>query len=246
MKRNALVLATIVVAIAAIGSGFALAAGGEKRTSSATAGGNRTPLKFDAIDMFMHVNAAEGFASLGLDVEGELVRRVKIFAPNGRKILDVSTRGTLRRNGLNILGFGHDQAFDEQPLSRFKKNFPAGEYTVRGVTTDGRTITGKAVFNHRIPKKVSVTAPAEGAVVTAGEPLVLSWEPVTQPAGIEVEFYGVIVTGDTTDIDVTLPPDATSLTVPPEVLLPGDYTAAVVVIDEGFNEILTEVPFTVQ
>ena len=246
MKRNVLVLATIVVAIAAIGSGFALAAGGESRSPSATEGGNGTPLKFDAIDMFMHVNAAEGFASLGLDVEGEPVRRVKIFAPNGRKILDVSTRGTLRRNGLNILGFGYDQAFDEQPLGRFKKKFPAGKYTVRGVTTDGRTITGNAVFNHRIPKKVSITAPAEDAVVSANQPLVLSWEPVTQPAGMGVQFYGVIVTGDTTDIDVTLPPDATSLTVPPEVLIPGEYTAAVVVIDQGENEILTEVPFTVE
>ncbi len=246
MKRNVLVLATIVVAIAAIGSGFALAAGGESRTLSATAGGNRTQLKFAAVDMFMHVNAAEGFASLGLDVEGEPVRRVKIFGPNGRKILDVSTRRTLRRNGLNILGFGHDQSFDEQPLDRFKKKFPAGKYTVRGVTADGRVITGKVMFNHRIPEKVSVTAPAEDAVVTAGEPLVVSWAPVTQPAGIEVEFYGVIVTGDTTDVDVTLPPNATSLTVSPEVLLPGDYTVAVVVIDQGANEILSEVPFTVQ
>jgi hypothetical protein len=64
--------------------------------------------------------------------------------------------------------------------------------------------------------------------------------------------YEVIVVADESGlgtaertVDVTLPPTATHMAVPPEFFTPGGYKTEVLAIEQSGNQTLTEVAFTV-
>ena len=80
----------------------------------------------------------------------------------------------------------------------------------------------------------------------------IKWQPVTTPAGIHIVAYEVFVVADESGlgtaertVDVTLPPTATRMAVPPEFLTPGGYKTEVLAIERSGNQTLTEVAFTV-
>ncbi len=75
-------------------------------------------------------------------------------------------------------------------------DFPEGQYEVRGVTFEGKGLTGAATFSHDVPAAPTIKFPLEDDVVSLNN-LVVSWEPVTQtikgdPATITA--YEVIIT----------------------------------------------------
>ena len=79
-----------------------------------------------------------------------------------------------------------------------------------------------------------------------------AWQPVTTPAGIDIVAYQVLVVADDSGlgtaertVDVTLPANATHMTVPPEFLTPGGYKTEVLAIERSGNQTLAEVAFTV-
>jgi hypothetical protein len=87
-----------------------------------------------------------------------------------------------------------------------------------------------------------VVSPAEGAVVDPNN-TVIEWEPVTQPAGIEIAGYQVIV--ELPDplrvFSVDLPSSDTSVTVPAEFLDPGsDYKFEVLAVADNANQTIHE------
>jgi hypothetical protein len=82
----------------------------------------------------------------------------------------------------------------------------------------------------------------------APDGLVVAWEPVTEPAGIEIVRYQVLVVSDDDDdrtLDLTVPAGVTSVAIPAEFLLPGNYKTEVLAIDVSGNQTLSEVAFTV-
>lgn len=83
--------------------------------------------------------------------------------------------------------------------------------------------------------------------------LTVSWKPVAPPAGGAIVGYEVLVVGPASGIaaipkvtlDVTMPPNATSLKVPPGFLQPGtEYEWEVLAIDRGGNQTLSSSTFT--
>ena len=90
--------------------------------------------------------------------------------------------------------------------------------------------------------------PSNGEVVNPDD-FTVSWEPVTTPAGVEIERYMVIVVQETLrrELSVDLAPDATSLSVPPEFLSPDpDTKVEVLARDVTGNQTITEVPFKLE
>ena len=72
---------------------------------------------------------------------------------------------------------------------------------------------------------------------------VISWDPVTEPAGIEIAGYWVTVErGDRArSLSLELPPETTSVLVPPDFLEPGtDYLFQVFAIEVGGNQTITQ------
>ena len=87
-----------------------------------------------------------------------------------------------------------------------------------------------------------ILTPEEGAEVDPDH-AVISWDPVTEPAGIEIAGYRVSVErGDRgRSLSLELPPETTSVQVPPDFLEPGtDYLFQVFAIEAGGNQTITE------
>jgi Fibronectin type III domain len=120
--------------------------------------------------------------------------------------------------------------------------FPAGEYEFRGRTVEGDRLLGTATVTHDIPDAPQILTPEEGVLVDP-EDAVISWDPVTEPAGIEIAGYRVSVErGDRgRSLSLDLPPETTSVQVPPDFLEPGtDYLFKVFAIEAGGNQTVTE------
>jgi hypothetical protein len=88
--------------------------------------------------------------------------------------------------------------------------------------------------------------PEEGSVVDPDD-TVISWDPVTEPDGIEIVRYQVIVERDDPHhgFTVDLPPETTSLLVSPDFLEPGiEYKLEVLAVEISGNQTITESFFT--
>ena len=134
------------------------------------------------------------------------------------------------------------------PLKKFKKRFPAGKYTFRGRSVDGRKVVGSDRLTHVIPKGPVVTSPTKGEEVNANS-LTVSWEPVTKPNGVDIVSYQVIVLQEPIErVTINLTPDVTSVDIPAEALTPGAPETKVEVLarEKSGNQTITEVPFRVK
>jgi Fibronectin type III domain len=120
--------------------------------------------------------------------------------------------------------------------------FPEGEYRFQGRTVEGDKLLGTATLTHAIPDGPVILTPEEGVLVDPND-AVISWDPVTEPAGIEIAGYRVIVErGDRgRNLSLELPPETTSVLVPPDFLEPGtDYLFQVFAIEAGGNQTISE------
>lgn len=119
----------------------------------------------------------------------------------------------------------------------------------------GKILTGTWAFTHLIPDPPSITSPAENATVDRGA-VTIAWQPVTRPAGVDVEVYQLEVfpvappQGQRPidlNIDYTLevPPTVTEIQIPPEILMPGaDYEFELTVLDAAANQTFAVGTFT--
>ena len=96
--------------------------------------------------------------------------------------------------------------------------------------------------------KNTIVAPALDAVVDPAN-LVIQWNAVTTPVGIQITDYQVIVErpDETRIYTVNLGPNATRVSVPPEFLEPGtDYLLEVLAVERSGNQTITEWRFSTQ
>lgn len=90
-----------------------------------------------------------------------------------------------------------------------------------------------------------MTFPTEDALVDPNA-LVVAWTPVTSPSGIQIDRYQVIVTNESRDgdIEMDLPPTATSASIPPEFLNATDeFKVEVIARAQNGNQTINEIPF---
>jgi hypothetical protein len=119
--------------------------------------------------------------------------------------------------------------------------FPEGDYRFEGETIDGRELSSLVPFSHTVLAAPRFTAPADGGTLPVGN-AVIQWAPVAGAVD-----YEVIVTraDEQRVLDVTMAPEDTRLTVPPEFLDAGaEYQIEVHASDVSGNRIFSEIGFT--
>jgi hypothetical protein len=202
------------------------------------------PEPFDDARLEIEVNATDGDAGVQVFADAEEWKQFEIFRPDGRRILNIKAQGVLRDFGLSeLFSESSEPPFTELPFDEFKKLFPEGDYRFEGTTIDGRELESDVPFSHAILAAPTFIQPQDGGTLPADD-AVIRWAPVAGAVD-----YEVIVTRDDElrVLDVTLSPEDTSLTVPPEFLDPGrEYQIEVHASDASGNRIFTEVGFTVE
>jgi hypothetical protein len=241
-----LVFTSLVVAASSRSGDPAASVAAPSALAKTDAASTSAPIRFAESDLFIEINGTDGDAGLQLNLDGEKWDNLQIINPRGQKILDVSGSSKLEGYGLTGLTFeSAEPPFDEFPFSKFKARFPAGTYRFTGTTVDGQKLVGSDRLTHLIPAQPVIVSPAEDAVVPT-DGLVVEWEPVTKPSNVRIVHYQVIVTQDKPErvLDLTMPPDATRVSIPSEFLLPGkEYALEVLAREASGNQIITEIAF---
>jgi len=240
MTRSLLALAASCATLLALGG----AASAELGSSSAKA------VRLAEATMIVEVNATDGDAGLQVFLDGEPWRSMRVTGPDGRTILDVTTKERLDDYGLTeLFSESSEPSFDVFPLAKFKKLFPAGTYSFAGRTIEGAALTGSARLSHDIPRGPRILAPSEGAPV-ARSGVVARWGAVAQPTGVDVVAYRAIVTQEEPllrVLSVDLPASARRVEIPRAFLASsGEYSLEVQAIERSGNQTLTEVSFRVR
>ena len=219
------------------------------------------PVSSDSADpfedalVFIEFNSTDedlGFHST-FDAEGW--KEAAICGPDGSKLFEVKARGSTKKHGLSEMFFeGAEPSLDEQPRDEFLARFPEGEYTIVGETVEGDALRSMATFTHDIPDGPTIISPEEDEVVDL-DAVIIDWEPVTSPSGIEIVLYELSFApedpeeGDpppVLDIDLflELPSTVTEFRIPPELLMPGtEYVFEVLAVEVSGNKTITEVAF---
>lgn len=239
MTRSTFALAASTAAVLSLGG---TAAAGHGVVSKPAA-------KLAQASLIVEINATDGDAGLQVFLDGEPWKTMRVNGPNGRTILDVTTRERLDGYGLTeLFSESSEPPFDVFPLERFKKLFPAGRYAFVGRTIEGAPLTGSARLSHALPAGPRIVAPVEGARV-GRVGLVARWRPGSQPRGVRIVGYRAIVTQEEPRLRVLeadLPASARRFDVPRAFLASrGEYKLEVQAIDRSGNQTLTEVSFRV-
>ena len=133
---------------------------------------------------------------------------------------------------------------------------PEGEYEFKGITIDGVNIEGSATLTHDLPCGPELTFPEEEQTLDPELTVVIAWDPVTnklnnetsecgEETGIEIIGYQVIVDNEDSDplqrFDIKLPADATTVSVPPEFIVPDtEYKFEVLALEASGNQTISE------
>jgi hypothetical protein len=209
-------------------------------------GGKGKAVPFEEATLIVETNATDGDAGLQVFLDHDTWRSISISMPDGTKILDIETRDVLVDYGLTeLFSESSEPPFTKFPFEEFVKLFPEGRYTFAGETIDGKKLRSSVRLTHDIPAGPEIVSPEEDSTVAPGD-LVVRWEQVTEPAGIEIVAYQVIVEREhpLRVLDVKLPTTATELSVPAQFMEPGtEYKVEVLAIEKGGNQTATEVPF---
>lgn len=241
-----------IVTISLVGALVLPACTGDSPSPGAAPKTNSEPavVPFKEATLIVEINATDGDAGFQIFLDHEPWKSIAISRPDGTRILDIETRDVLSDYGLTeLFSESSEPPFAEFPLEEFQKLFPEGEYTFRGETTEGVKMQSTVTLSHEFPGGPTILSPQEESTVAAGE-LVVRWTPVTEPAGIEISGYQVIVVREEDplrELEVDLPATATEMRVPAEFMETGtEYKAEVLAIGASGHKTLTEVTFSTE
>ena len=163
-------------------------------------------------------------------------------------MLRATARGSVaRQGGTELFLESGEPSLDDVPLNVFLARFPQGQYRIVGQGINGERLVGGAKFTHNIPAGPVLLSPAEDALVDPNS-LVVAWQPVGPANGSPIVGYQVLVVKPNTGLrglpkitlDVTMPPGASSMAVPPGFLLRNSACVwEVLAIERGGNQTLT-------
>jgi hypothetical protein len=222
------------------------------------------PFKVANIHFETNASACDMGIQIIFDTDGITAGLVR--DPNGRRIYSFASAGGMKAIGGQTEGFlesvepqitellsalGCEPLDEEEEISLedLFEAFPAGDYTLKG-KRKGARFEDQATLTHSIPAGPEITAPTEGAVVPDDAALVIEWEEVTEailpdlgPVNI-VGYHVVIVEAGgeaLPQLDVDVPLDQTSVTVPAEYLNPSRvYQFEVLATEESGNQTIAE------
>ncbi|MEE4379136.1 MAG: hypothetical protein V2J55_16720 [Candidatus Competibacteraceae bacterium] len=233
-------------------------------------------IPFDVADVYAELNNTDGDLGFHALIDGDAWKRLEIEDPNERKLLNVNVRGSLRKQGLTELFFeSAEPPFDELTPEEFFARFAEGEYEIEGKTLDGEELESTDLFWHVMPAPAEPTVNRQAMaevcdegdpnydVTVTGSPVTIAWDPVTTnhpeigaPGEIIPALYQVVVEAElevdgeefTSVFSVELPPDATAMTIPQEVIELSDSFKYEVLVKEkiGGNQVAVESCFIIE
>lgn len=235
-------------AIGGLAAALTLAAAATAASTGASADqGQRASVPFSEAKIFFELNATAQDAGIQALLDGEGWDHVTVLGTDREPLLDIQADGSVGDIGVTELFFeSAEPSLADLPLEDLLAMFPEGKYRFEGTTVEGQRLFGVATLSHDIPAEPNVLAPAEGAVTDPAN-TVVAWEPVTEPAGINIAGYQVIV--ELEDplrvFSVDLPSTDTSVTVPAEFLEPAtDYKFEVLAVADNHNQTIHEGAFS--
>ena len=176
--------------------------------------------RLDEAAVFIEINDTDGDAGIHMFLDGVGWKRMKVFDPDGKKVVDLRTRGNVGMQGITELFFeSAEPSFDEQPLDEFLVRFPPGVYRFRGRTTDGKVLRGRARLTHRIPDAPVLIFPNDEEVDP--NDAVFEFGLVPDPPGSEIVGYQVFVECEEPvfrEFMAEVPPTVNMITVAPQFL----------------------------
>ena len=227
---------------------------------------------FSVANIFFELNNTDGDLGIHALIDGEPWKKLEIEDTRDREILNIRLRGRLRRQGLTELFFeSAEPPFESDdpdevtlPPEELFKRFPEGKYEISGVTLDGDELESTSMVTHLIPApadnfKVNGEAVPEDCDEDHGpsvsNPITVSWDDVTMShpeigrtgETITVKNYELVVEQVAPPVKFTaiLPPEVTSVQLPPGLLVPGDIKVEVLVREDSDNQTATESCFEV-
>ncbi len=204
----------------------------------------------EELDFFFEFNATDEDLGVQLNLGADPWRQLQVLNADDKLILDVSGKGDLQTFGLSSLCFeSNEPTFDELSKDEILALFPEGDYTFRAVTIEGDKLSSTVALTHDLPDEPEITCPEDGDVVDPDD-VVVKWNAVSTPAGIDIVSYQVIVTNDEDSrfrYDVVLPADATSLSVPAEFFEDDtEYELEVIAKEASGNQTIGLIFFTTE
>ncbi len=219
-------------------------------------------MPFKDAEIFIEYNSTAGDTGIQVFLDDDNWRKITIEDPNDKTLFEVKGKTTLGRQGLTELFFESvEPELADQPIMKFLKRFPEGEYEFEGKRNDGIELESDVEFTHVIPCGPEVI-PEEGTMLNSGNEVIISWEDVEEvvdPAGtdnagetvctdpesleqdLEIDIYQVIVENDDIHLIADLTSDDRALTVPPELLKDNTlYIFEVLAKEESGNQTITE------
>jgi hypothetical protein len=204
-------------------------------------------IPLEAAKIIIEFNSTAEDVGVQAFLDGEPWKTMEITSPDGRKIYSVKGKGNVKKLGSTELFFESEEpALADLPLPDFLELFPEGTYEFRGKSAEGKDeLVGSATFTHNIPDGPVIVSP-QGGVVNPNN-VVIDWNAVTTPSGIQIVQYQVIVEGGNPqrEFSIFLPAALTSVAVPSEFFEPGtSYKFEILAIEVGGNQTITEGTFS--
>lgn len=163
---------------------------------------------------------------------------IRIFCPDGRKLIDLDARNRLRSS----LG-GFEIELREPSLERLLESYTEGRYDISADTVGGKRALGTANLSFDLPVAPRIVHPRPGELVPSSG-LTVFWVAAERGlAGYELQ----VEQGDDDGLRVKLPPERSSFRVPTGILAAGtETTLEIVAIGANGNRTIAEVLFTTQ
>jgi hypothetical protein len=222
--------------------------------------------EFTQAELFVELNDTDGDLGLHAAIDGGPYVVLEIEDPGGRTILKVAAQGRLARQGLTQLSFeSAEPSFDELAPEKFFQRFPEGVYEIEGTTANGKKFKSKVRLSHVLAApasnvRVSGEAVAENCdaaglpSIPLGDPVVVSWDPVTtshptigRAGAVAVVQYQFFIERGAAKFSVDLPPTVTSFLVPPAIVAGvGTYKLEIIARTATGNNTAVENCFVVE
>jgi hypothetical protein len=181
---------------------------------------------FEETHIFFELNNTDGDLGIHGKVDGGPWKKIWLQDSTGRKLMKVTARGRLRRQGVTELFFeSAEPTFDDLPPADFFDRFPEGIYKAFGISEDGNLLVGRSRVTHVMPappeptvndKPMADQCDDEEPGYDATEvttPVTIAWSPVTMshpaadgggagvqpPVPVEIVNYEVVVEVETED-----------------------------------------------
>lgn len=109
-------------------------------------------IEWEVAEVFFELNHTDGDLGIHALIDGDAWKRLAIEDSDERKMLGVSVRSRLRRQGLTEIFFeSAEPTFDELAPETFFMRFPEGTYEVEGVSLEGDEIESETEITHAMP-----------------------------------------------------------------------------------------------